>query len=288
MSESAELVVNVSEAQFDAVVLSASSQKVVVVDFWAPWCGPCRTLGPILERVVAEHGGSMLLAKVNVDENPALAAKFGVQGIPAVKIFRGGKLVGQFTGALPEEAVREQLAAVAPTESDAWLAEAEELLANEQLDRAEALLRKVLHVERKQYLAMIRLAQIAMARGDNDGAGKLLAGVPEGTDEFELATGLLGRIDLLQHSDAAGGVDAARRRVEADGNDLESRYDLACCLTVEAKYEDALDHLLKVIAADRKFKDGAAKDAMVRIFGIIGPSSELANTYRSRLASLLY
>jgi len=288
MSEAADFIVEVSEATFDSLVLGAPAQQAVVVDFWAPWCAPCRVLGPVLEKVVGEYGGTMLLAKANVEENPALAARFGVRGIPQVVIFRGGKPVGQFTGALPEQAVRRQIAAVAPRETDAWLAEAEERMAGEQFEAAEALFRKVLHVERTRYVAMVRLAQIALARGDAAAARKLLEAVPEGCEQRQQAATLLGRLEFVSECEAVGGADAARRRVEADDGDLDARYALACCLAVEAKHEEALESLLKIIAADRTFRDGAAKDAMVRIFGFIGPSSELANTYRSRLASLLY
>jgi putative thioredoxin len=279
---------DISTEQFDAAVLGAPPEQVIVVDFWAPWCGPCRVLGPVLEKLVGEYGGALRLAKVNADEQPALVRRFGVRGIPQVMIFKGGKRVGQFTGALPEAEVRRQLAAVAPTETDAWLAEADRNLAAGELAAAEALLKKVLTVQRSHHGAMVRLARVAMARGDCEAAKKLLDAVPPAAPEAEEAGQLRGRIEFLTQCHAAGGLDGARRRLAENEKDLDARYALACCLAVEAKYPEAMEHLLAVVSADRMFRNGAAKDAMVRIFGIVGASSELANTYRSKLASLLY
>src|SRR5512142_1504260 len=177
-SEKAVTKVDVPPGQFDAAVVEESRRRPVVVDFWAPWCGPCRTLGPVLERLAAAGGGEWLLAKVNVDDDPGLAGRFGVQGIPAVKAFRGGEVVDEFVGALPEARVRSWLEGVVPGPADAAFAEAEaRRQAGDEAAAREALSR-VLALRPGHGGALLALAELELAAGRSAEALALAERVP--------------------------------------------------------------------------------------------------------------
>lgn len=282
------LVFEATDQTFATAVVEASHEVAVVVDFWAPWCRPCHALSPILERVVESYGGRLRLAKVNVDESPGLAAQFGIRGIPAVKVFRDGKVAGEFTGAQPEAAVRRVLERVVPSETDAAVAEADALLAQGDREAAREVLEAVLIAEPKHPGAALRLAKLAAENGDTDAARGLASRVGEGTAEHAGAQALADSLGFAASCQQAGGPVAAAQRVEEHPDDLQARYDLACCQAAEGDYEGALDRLLGIVAADKTWSEGLAKDTMVRIFGIIGQRSPLADAYRQRLVSLLY
>lgn len=288
MPDESELIYDVDTATFDEQVIAASRDRAVVVDFWAPWCAPCLVLGPILEKVVRSHQGRAALARVNVDQNQPLAAAYGVRGIPAVKVFRDGRLVTEFVGALPEAEVERILAAVVPSASDEMAAEAARLLQEGRKKDAERRFRKVLAADEKHPTAAAGLALLALERGEYEEARRLASAVEPGTPEHEQAQAVLDQLEFLDHCRKLGGLETARKRHRVDENDLDARYDLASCLAAEGDYQAALDQFLAIVAADKNFRDGAAKTACVRIFGIVGQRSQLADDYRSRLAQLLY
>lgn len=236
----------------------------------------------------AFHEGRAVLARVDVDQNQPLAAAYGVRGIPAVKVFRDGKVAAEFAGALPEQEVERILAAVVPSAGDETAAEAARLLQEGRKKEAEQRFRDVLATDEKHPAAAAGLALLVLERGDHDEARRLAALVEPGTPEHEQAQTVLAQLDFLDHCGKAGGREEAEKRFEADETDLDARYDLAICLAAEGDHQAALDQFLAVITADKTFRDGAAKDAMVRIFGVVGQRSNLADTYRQRLAQLLY
>jgi putative thioredoxin len=281
-------VYDVTESEFQQNVIEASHQRAVVVDFWSPMCGPCRVLGPILERIVENAGGKLALAKIKVDENPGLAMSFGVQGVPAVKVFRNGKVVTEFVGALPESDVQRILDAVVPSEADELVEKASAHAKAGQAQEAEALYRQALAKKPDHRPATLGLAYLAVERGGLDEARRLAESIDPGTPEKELADALVAQLDFLGECRALGDKAPFAARVAADPDDLEARYALAHCLAAEGAYAQALEELLEIIRRDKAFKDGAAKDAMVRIFGIVGKRSDLADAYRSKLASALY
>ncbi len=288
MVHQAELVFDVKPQDFDRGVLEASRERPVVVDFWAPWCAPCRVLGPALERVVASLGGRALLAKVNIEQDLSFAAKWGITGIPAVKVFKDGKTIGGFVGALPEPEVRRQLSAILPSEADELVAEADQLASRGDWPEAEARYRQALAVNPYHVRASVRLAEEALARGDHEEAKKLVSKAASATPQDPELEALLDRISFIERCAENGGMALCNRKQSEDPQDLTARFDWACCLAAQGAYEDALDELLELVRADRRYGKGAPREAMVRIFSILGEQNELTRQYRQRLARELY
>jgi putative thioredoxin len=281
MSQS-QWVVDVGDHDFEAAVLERSKTTPVVVDFWAPWCGPCRAIGPLLERLADEHRGAFILAKVNVDEAPAVAQAFGIQSIPAVKAFRDGTLVGEFIGAQPESAVRKLLELALPTVADRLVVEATALPAA----AAEAKLREALEPEPRHAGSLVALARVLAGRGDTAEALQLLELVSPPSPLLAEAERLAA--ELRTRGDGAGDEAALRARVAADPDDLEARLDLGRTLAALGRHEDALAELLAVVQRDRQFADDAARKAMVDLFAVLGSDHPLTDRFRGELAKALF
>ena len=279
------LVFDVDQSEFETAVLERSRETPVVVDFWAPWCGPCRVLGPVLERLVEEYQGKVLLAKVNVDENQELAAGFGIQGIPAVKIFKDGALATEFTGALSEPAVREVLAQVVPSREDELVLEADGLWARGDAEKALETYEQVLE-ESEQHAG----ALLGMGRGlldtDVERGLSLLERVPLGGLERNEADRLIARQKLSQRD--GDDAESLRRELAATPDSIDLRFRLAQALAAEEHYEAALEEFLAVLKKDRAFEDDGARKAMVQIFEVLGRGSELADRFRSEMAKVLF
>lgn len=280
--QAGQAVREVTDATFATEVLEASKSVPVVVDFWAPWCGPCRVLGPVIERVAAEHAGEVLLAKLNTDENPRVASQYRIQGIPAVKAFRNGRVASEFTGALPEPQVRAFFAKLVPTAAERAAREAVEL-ASQDPAAAEQRFREVLATSPNNADAIVGLAKILIARGQGAEAEGLLERAP--TDR---------RAKMLQHRIFLEGF-AARHAGEdleaeaaANPRDPRARYRWGLALAARGDYERALDELLESVRLDRTFAEGAARKAILAVFDLVGPDAALTREYQRRLSSVLF
>jgi putative thioredoxin len=272
-------VLDVTESTFETEVIGQSSRRPVLVDFWAPWCSPCRVLGPLLEKLAAEAGGSFVLAKLNVDDSPNLAAEYGVQGIPVVKAFRDGQVVGEFTGAQPEAKVREFVRKVAPSAADRALAEAHSLLAIRQWARAEAALRGVRASQPSSGPAALGLARALLAQGHGCEAQSILEDFPR-SDQVVVAEKLLPLARLLCEIEAPDAPLA--------DTDLDALYYQAARLLARGQLEAGLDGLLDLLRQDKRYRKGEPRRVMLGVFELLGDEDDTTRAYRSELASVLY
>lgn len=272
-------VTDVSTAEFADRVLVRSGDVPVVVDFWAAWCGPCRVLGPILERAAAEAEEEWELVKVDVDQNQQLAAEFGVQGIPTVIGFRDGRPVARFTGALPEPQVRQWLRELVPSAADRLATAGADALERGDAEAAEAAFRKALESDRSHLDAGTGLARILVERGDAGEAIDVLAALPEN----ETVRGLRAQAELR-----SSGLDVAdlEAKLADDPGNLQARLDLGKALAAEGRYRPALEHLIEVVGSRSEFTE-PARLAMLDLFVVV-PDADLVAEYRRRLASTLF
>jgi putative thioredoxin len=280
-------IFDVAEADFASLVLEASRGQPVVVDFWAPWCQPCLMLGPVLERLVEQREGQVLLAKVNVDEAPALAEHFEIASIPAVKAFRDGHVVLEFTGVLPERHLNAFLDQVcAQTGAEAK----DEARALEESDpaAAEKAYREALARDDRSDPARLGLARVLLSQNRLDEIADLLAPLAAEGETGEEAQRLTAKVDLRRRAALLGDEAAARRKLAAQPDSAAARLELGTVLAASGQYQAALEMLMAAAERDPKLAAKEVREVMVQVFYALGTDHELANDYRTRLARLLY
>ncbi len=282
-------VIDVGDADFVAAVVERSHQVPVVVDFWAPWCGPCKNLGPILERLAHEYAGQFLLAKVNVDESPAVAQQLQVRNIPLVIGFRDGAAVSEFTGAQPESAVRQFLDAILPSTTDQAAAAGTEALALGDPAEAERQFAQALAGNPRHPVALLGTARLQGERGENEVALETLArmGIAPRALEQE-AERLAAELRSAAPAKDAPDLEVLRQAATARPNDLQAGLDFAKALVASRRYAEALPGLVELVARDKSFADEAARKAILDVFEILGAAHELTQEYRSKLARALF
>ncbi len=285
MAESA-WIVNVGTEQFEELIVKKSLEVPVIVDFWAPWCQPCLKLAPLLEKIVEECGGKVILAKVNIDEAQELAMMCGVQSIPLVAMFSGGQPVDSFMGVIPEEQLRQWVMRFVPSKAQELVSQALVLEPKDQVT-AEAKLRESLELEEVDE-TKIHLARVLFAQSRFDEAGEIIAALEaRGYLEPE-AESIKSQLELQATAEESGGIASARQAADANPNDLALQVRLADALAADSRHRDAFEILLAVIDKDLGGPNAKeAKEQMVKLFGILGGSA-LVNEYRHKLATLLY
>jgi putative thioredoxin len=278
-------VKNVTDSTFEKEVVERSRSVPVVVDFWAPWCGPCRTLGPVLERLAAEHQGAFELAKINVDDNPGVAADFGIRSIPAVKAVRQGEIVDEFVGALPEAALRQFLRRVLPGEADLLAEKARSAESSGDGASAEPFYRRALEIDPNHPVSRLGLGRL-LAGSDPEAALAELERVLPGTPERVEADRLAARLRLVGQN--GSGEAELRARLDREPDSLDVRLALARSLAARERYEEALGHLLEIVKRDRAHDEEAARKSMLDVFEILGAQHPLTEKYRGELARVLF
>jgi putative thioredoxin len=272
-------VIEVTEATFERDVIQQSLQKPVVVDFWAPWCGPCRMLGPILERLAAEPGAAFILAKVNTDHNPNVSMTYRIQGIPAVKAFVNGKVTAEFVGAQPEPRVRQFLAQLAPTPGQKSQAEAGRLFGAGKYLEAETAFREVTAREPNNGEARLGLVQALLYQGKGCAAVEALKDFPA-TPQYQKAEKLRPLATYL--------CQMANGRSNGQTTGIDHNYKLAAQLLGQREYAGALYNLLTVMRENKGYRDGEAKNVLLGVFELLGDNDPLTQEYRRQLASVLW
>ena len=280
---------DVSAKNFNEIVVEGSRKAPVIVDFWAPWCAPCRALTPVLEKLAAEYRGKFMLVTINSDENQDLAAQFGVRGIPNVKAFVGGKLVDEFSGALPESAVREFLDRVIPSPAEELRLQARKLY-HQTKDAAKTLelLSRAVEMDPRNEPAKVDSAAVMIDLGRLEEAGRLLETLSPLTQMDENVSALRARIAFAASAAAAPDAESLKQRIARGGNDLDARLQLANLCVARDDYATALDQLLEIVRRDRSFRDDIARKTMLQVFSLLGNQGDLVSEYRRRLAGAMY
>ena len=286
------LIKDSSARTFVVDVLEASREVPVLVDFWAPWCGPCKQLTPILERLVREAKGAIKLVKVNIDENQGIAQQLQIQSIPAVYAFRNGQPVDGFMGALPESQVRDFIKRLTPgagpSPSEELIAIAEEAAKAGDLGTAAQAYGQILQEEPQNPAALGGLARCYVASGDTERAKQTLALVPPEHQNHEAVASVQAQLKLADLADKAGDTNALRAKVQADPNDHQARLDLAASLAARGESAAAIDEILESIRRDRSWNEAAARKQLLTLFEALGASDAAVQSGRRRLSALLF
>ncbi|MCU0901653.1 MAG: co-chaperone YbbN [Cypionkella sp.] len=286
------LIKDSTEATFMADVIEASREVPVIVDFWAPWCGPCKTLGPALEAAVTAAGGKVRMVKINVDENQMIAGQLRIQSIPTVYAFWQGQPVDGFQGALPGSEIKKFIDRVSALGGDGGLAEAieaaEQMLAEGAAVDAAETFAAILEEEAENAAAYGGLIRAHLALGNLDQAELFAANAPKAIATAKEIEAARAQIELAKQAAKAGPEEDLRRAVEADPNQHQARFDYAAALLAAGKTEEAVDQLLELFRRDREWNDGAARTQLFTIFEALPAKDPIVLKGRRKLSSMIF
>jgi putative thioredoxin len=286
------LIKDTTTQTFMADVIQESMNQPVLVDFWAEWCGPCKQLGPLLEKAVVAAKGKVKLVKMDIDKYPQIAGQLGVQSIPAVFAFSKGQPVDGFMGAVPESQIKEFITRIAgpggDPDTEAMLAEAESLLAEGESEAAARIFAQLFEQDAENLKAIAGLARVAIASGELEQAKATLSLAPQGKENDLAIAGARAALELAEQASEVGDLQGLARQVEADPKNFQAKFDYALALVASNKKEEAVDQLLDIARRDRKWNDDGARKQLVQFFEAWGPMDENTIYGRRRLSSILF
>ncbi len=288
----ANIIKDGSTASFAKDVIEASREVPVVVDFWAPWCGPCKQLTPVIEKVIKSYGGKVRLVKIDTDAHPGIAGQLRVQSIPTVYAFRDGRPVDGFAGAQPESTIRQFIDRLIGDQEEAdigaVLATADEALEAGDLKTAAEVYAAILGEDQQNAQALAGLARCYLKSGDLTRAEQTLALVPPDKEAAATVAGVRAAIELAKKAGADDNRPALEARLATNPADHQARFDLAVELAARGNREEALEHLLDLVKRDRNWNEQAARKQLVQLFDAWGPKDDLTAEGRRRLSSILF
>ena len=290
-----DVIVNSTTQTFVADVIEASMELPVIVDFWAPWCEPCKTLGPLLEKIVNAAQGKIKLVKVDIDQNQEIAMQMRIQSIPAVFAFKNGQPVDGFVGAQSESQIKsfvERLTGpIGPTPVEQALEQAQAALESEDFNSAANLYSQVLKHAPDEAAAVAGMARSLLGLNDGVGAREVLDAVDDKLVKHAEIEGARAALELAERSENTGdaaNVSELLARLEANANDHQARYDLAMAYYAQARNEETIDELVEIVSRERAWNEEAAPEMLLQIFDALGPTHELAISGRRKLSSVLF
>ena len=278
----------VTQANFSSAVLERSKTVPVLVDFWAAWCGPCHMLMPILAKLAEEYQGKFHLAKVNTDEEQALAAQYGVRSLPTVKVFKGGKIVDEFMGAQPESAARQIIERHIERPADPLLRQARAAMDAQELQKALMLLAQASQAEPDNPQIGIERARALILNGEPVEAEKLLGALPMDVQLGAETKALIAKIQFAKLADQAPSTADLQARVTQDPADLSARHQLSARQILTGEYESALENLFEIMRRNRTFEDDAGRKGMLAVFDLLGGRGDLVTRYRAKMFNALH
>lgn len=286
MSDSPHIF-DATESNFEQIVIQGSQQRPVLVDFWASWCQPCQMLMPTLAKLAQEYEGRFALAKLNTEENQSIAMQFGIRSIPNVKLFVNGEEVDEFSGALPESAIRAFLDKHIPRESDNQVEAALQAFADGDSASALSLLEQARASDTGNTRITLAMAQIHAASGDHTAAEELLDSLPPEEQESPEVSTMRSQLLFSKDAPKGGELQDLQARIKSDPKDSEARYKLAMAQIQSGDHATAIDQLLALMASDRDYSQGAARQALLRLFDMLGDDPLVAQA-RRRLFNLMH
>ncbi|MGD8589683.1 MAG: thioredoxin [Chromatiales bacterium] len=287
MAESPHII-EITQDNFQEIVLQGSIKQPVLVDFWAEWCAPCRSLMPLLAKLAEEYRGKFLLAKLNTEEQRELATRFGIRSLPTVKLFRNGEPVDEFMGALPETEIRAFLERHIPREADLLLNQVDALLLKGDAAQAGQLLEQANRMEPDYPRVRISYARYKATLGELADAERLLMELPLDEQMKPEVVSMLARIHFDRTAQESPPVDELQLTLDKDPGNSEALYQLASHRIMEQDYAGALELLLALMQKDRGYGDDAGRKGMLQVFEMLGNEGELVKRYRSRMFNILH